>query len=241
MAKKRRGHPAQAAQSGRRQATRVFTSALQQQWVVPSLTLPVAAGLAVIAEADYVSKQYATLIYLIDSCPFYTHSSGLIVALAHRYPPLARTLFPNPSFPDACVLLAYTPYMRKIMNHESRRILPQLYTLSLPENGGLSLTAKELAERVLAQTSFGAEDEAAKGPKVLPCPVPPPPMPLYPAAVGAVAFAALGLTALGTADPRHWWTALMVGTLVGTAITWLRQRRLAQSAKQYKDLCIVGL
>jgi len=220
-------------------AAAVLQGLHESPWLVPSLALPAAGALAVMAEADYVSKQYAALINFIDTCPFYTHSSGLIVALAHRYPGLARTMFPNPAFPDACVLLTYTPRMRKHMDESSRRIIPRLFTFAQPENGGLSLTAKELAEKALAATCFGSEDEATAA--VLPCPVPSPPEPLYPAAAAAVAFASLGVTSVFSSDPKHWWTALVVGALVGAVISWLRQRRIRDSAARYKNLCVVGI
>ena len=210
-------------------------------WYVPLLALPAALALGGIAEADFVTKQYADLIYLIDSCPFYTQSSGLTVAVAHKYPSLARLSFANPAFPDACVLLVYTPYMRKHMNRDSRRIIPRLWTFSLPENGGLSFTAKELAEKALAAAVYPADTETAAAPDIRPCPVPPPPKPLYAAAAGAAGLLCLSGMSLFTPDTHKWLLALVVGALLGVMVTRLRHQQLRAAASKYRDLCVAAL
>ena len=206
-----------------------------EPWWIAALAIPAAASFGVMAEADRVAKQYADLILFTDRCQFYKQSSGLMIALAHQHPVLARALFPNESFPEACVHAFYSPMYARQMRENVNRVLPRLYQRSLPENGGLNLTAAQLVEGVMRDLNLLKERSDAA--EVLPCPIPPPKAPLHVAWFLAAGFAAVGVTSLATGNKKHLVLAFVVGALIGMIICQLRQAAIMNKFKKYSTLC----
>ena len=217
-------------------------------WTVSALTLPTALVLLMVAEADRISKQYNEMIIAIDRSPFYSHASGLLIAVSHQHSWLAKALFANHNFPSACVHAFYGMHTRQFTRRYVDRVLPQLHKVALPENGGLNLSVSEIVNRAISNAIAASIHPGNDRPllsvnemALMPCPIPQPRQPAYVLWGLVGGLGAVGVISLAEYPIKkgHWQVAAVAGTIVGVILSMMRHRKQRRNFEHVNELCAV--